>query len=191
MVDDRLQCHHPGCYSYRLELIAMEIGFSDISCYVLSLIFQASTLLSNVFPLFSVFCSLNASLLWIGFLVLIFGGKILGRQFTLRPILNDTERPTVCVRICVYRSRSWVRNLSSVFLPLRVRVLLFHVRSMEGLLDLRQREPTHRRCLHIFPKDSSAHNERKTRALALDNNRGKPSVAIGISSRSKVDQCLT
>lgn len=82
--------------------------------------------------------------------------------------------------VCTYAhcSRSWVRDLSSVFLPLKARVLALHVGSFKGLLDVRQREATHRRRLHVFPKDNNTHTVRKTRAQAANNNSSKPSVAI-------------
>lgn len=71
----------------------------------------------------------------------------------------------VCLRdslasVCIYRSRSRVRDLSSVFLPLRTRVLVLHVRSLKSFLDFRQSEPTHCRRLHVFPKDINSHNEK-------------------------------
>lgn len=68
----------------------------------------------------------------------------------------------LCVTACVwvYRSRSWVRDLSSVFLPLRAGVLVLHVGSLKGLLDFSQRESTNRRRLDVFPKDSSTHTHR-------------------------------
>lgn len=96
-------------------------------------------------------------------------------------------------RLCVYRSRSWVRDLSSVLLPFRAGILVFHVGSLEGLLDIRQGESTHCRCLHVSPKYRNTHrqSEKKTRADASYNNNSKPRVAIGTAVGTTVQAHLT
>lgn len=65
-----------------------------------------------------------------------------------------------------------------MFVPLEASVLGLHVRTVKDLLEVRQREATHRRRLHVFPKDNNTHRVRKTRAQAVNNNSSKPSVAM-------------
>lgn len=135
---------------YRLNLITMEIGFSDISwlcfeshpwgCHSCSVSF------SSIFPSA---CSLNGSVVWIIFLV--------WRRRGVNRCCTSSRGERY---MGFYRSRSGFRDLSSVFLPLRAGVMAFHVRSLEGLLDIRQSESTNCRRLYVFPRQHHTHTHR-------------------------------
>lgn len=60
-----------------------------------------------------------------------------------------------------YSSGPRFRDLSSVFRPLRARVLGLHVGSLKSLLDFSQAEATHCRRLYVFPLETEPHNDKK------------------------------
>lgn len=131
----------------------MVMGFSDISCsgFFWRLILEVAT--HPPYHFASIFCSLVASLLGISLIC----SRCVTLWRRLRRFISFVREggSASCVR--VYRSRSRVGDLSSVLLPLRARVLVLHVGPSKGLLNFRQREATHRRCLHALPNNSDTH----------------------------------